>query len=76
MPSKGVWACCPCCFLFVIRFSLYPMNEAKNINTEFNVCPFFSYAAICKVSPDSHFAFFLHFFSMGMILIPVSCTMS
>ena len=31
------------------------------------------YAAICKASPDSHFAF-LHFFSMGMILIPVSCT--
>ena len=28
-----------------------------------------------KASPDSHFAF-LHFFSMGMVLIPVSCTMS
>ena len=26
-------------------------------------------------SPDSHFAF-LHLFSMGMVLIPVSCTMS
>ena len=25
-----------------------------------------------KASPDSHFAF-LHFFSMGMVLIPVSC---
>ena len=33
------------------------------------------FTAICKVSPDSHFAF-LHFFSMGMVLIPVSCTMS
>src|SRR5574337_413375 len=31
--------------------------------------------AICKASPDSHFDF-LHFFSMGMVLIPVSCTMS
>ena len=31
--------------------------------------------AICKASSDSHFAF-LHFFSMGMVLIPVSCTMS
>ena len=31
--------------------------------------------AICKPSPDSYFAF-LHFFSMGMVLIPVSCTMS
>ena len=33
------------------------------------------YTAICKASPDSHFAF-LHFFSMGMVLSPVSCTMS
>ena len=33
------------------------------------------FKAICKASPDSHFAF-LHFFSMGMVLIPVSCTMS
>ena len=32
------------------------------------------FTAICKASPDSHFAF-LHFFSTGMILIPVSCTM-
>ena len=33
------------------------------------------FSAICKPSRDSHFAF-LHFFSMGMVLIPVSCTMS
>ena len=33
------------------------------------------FTAICKVSSDSHFAF-LHFFSMGMVLIPVSFTMS
>ena len=33
------------------------------------------FTAICKASPDSHFAF-LHFFSVGMISIPVSCTMS
>ena len=33
------------------------------------------FTAICKASPDSHFAF-LHFFSMGMVLIPVSCAMS
>ena len=31
------------------------------------------FTAICKASPDSHVAF-LHFFSMGMVLIPVSCT--
>ena len=33
------------------------------------------FTAICKASSDSHFAF-LHFFSMGMVLLPVSCTMS
>ena len=33
------------------------------------------FTAICKVSPDRLFAF-LHFFSMGMVLIPASCTMS
>ena len=33
------------------------------------------FTAICKASSDSHFAFLL-FFSMGMVLIPVSCTMS
>ena len=36
---------------------------------------FSSFTAICKASPDSHFAF-LHCFSLGMVLIPVSCTMS
>ena len=33
------------------------------------------FTAIFKASSDSHFAF-LHFFSMGMVLISVSCTMS
>ena len=33
------------------------------------------FTAICKASSGSHFAF-LHFFSIGMVLIPVSCTMS
>ena len=31
--------------------------------------------AICRASSESHFAF-LHFFFMGMVLIPVSCTIS
>ena len=35
--------------------------------------PFFT--AICKASSDNCFAF-LHFFFLGMVLIPVSCTMS
>ena len=33
------------------------------------------FTAIYKASSDSHFAF-LHFFFLGMVLIPVSCTMS
>ena len=33
------------------------------------------FTAICKASPDSHFAF-LHFFSMGIILILASYTIS
>ena len=33
------------------------------------------FSVICKALSDSHFAF-LHFFFLGMVLIPVSCTMS
>ena len=33
------------------------------------------FTAICKASSDNHFAF-LHFFFLGMVLIPASCTMS
>ena len=33
------------------------------------------FIAICKAASDSHFAF-LHFFLLGIVLIPVSCTMS
>ena len=33
------------------------------------------FTAICKASSDNHFVF-LHFFSLGMVLIPVSYTMS
>ena len=36
---------------------------------------FLLFTAIGYISSDSHFVF-LHFFSMGMVLIPVSCTMS
>ena len=32
-------------------------------------------SAICKASSNNHFAF-LHFFFLGMVLIPVSCPMS
>ena len=33
------------------------------------------FTAICKASSDGHFAF-LHFFFLGMVLIPASCTVS
>ena len=33
------------------------------------------FTAICKASSDSHFAF-LHFFSIGTVLIPVSCAVA
>ena len=36
---------------------------------------FLLFTAICKASSDSRLAF-LHFFFLGMVLIPVSCTMS
>ena len=36
---------------------------------------FLLFTAICKASSDSHFTF-LHFFYLGMGLIPVSCTRS
>ena len=33
------------------------------------------FTAICKASSDSHFAL-LHFLFLGMVLVPISCTMS
>ena len=33
------------------------------------------FSAICKTPSDNHFAF-LHFFFLGVVLIPASCTMS
>ena len=40
----------------------------------FLLCFSLLFTTICKASSDSHFAF-IHFSSMGMVLIPVSCTM-
>jgi len=49
----------------------------KWVSLSFSPLPFASllFTAICKASSDSHFAF-LHFFLLGMVLIPASCTMS
>ena len=43
----------------------------------FSPLPFTSllFTAICKASSDNHFAFF-HFFSLAMVLITASCTVS
>ena len=47
-----------------VYLSFYPLLFASLLFT-----------AICKAFSDSHFAF-LHFFFLGMVLIPVSCAMS
>ena len=56
----------------------YSLESAfKWIYLSFSPLPFVSllFTVMCKASSDNHFAF-LHFFSLGMVLIPVSCTMS
>ena len=49
----------------------------RGVYLSFSPLPFPSllFTAICKASSDNHFAF-VHFFSLGMVLIPASCTMS
>ena len=48
----------------------------KWVYLSFSPLPFISllFTAICKASSDNYFTF-LHFFSLGMVLIPASCTM-
>ena len=57
----------PCCSLKLCKWEYLSFSPLLFTSLLFT--------AICKASPDSHFAF-LHFFSMGMVLITVSCTMS
>ena len=49
----------------------------KWVYLSFSASPLASllFSAICKASSDNHFAF-LHFFFLGMVLIPASCTVS
>ena len=53
------------------------LNWFKLVYLSFSPLPFTSllFTAICKASSDNNFAF-LHFFSLEMVLIPPSCTMS
>ena len=56
----------------------YSLEPCVQIGISFLFSQLFAsllFTASCKASPDSHFALLL-FFSMGMVLIPVSCTMS
>ena len=63
-------------FLISVCYSLGSLDSYTYIFS-FLLCSlllFFS-TVICKASPDSHFAC-LHFISMWMVLVLVSCTMS
>ena len=65
----------PCCSL---KLCIH-MDEFtwKNESLSFSSLPFafLLFSAVCKASSDNHFAF-LHFFFLGVVLIPASCTMS
>ena len=55
----------------------YSLELCIQMDISFSPFPFPSllFSAICKASSDNHFAF-LHFFFLGKILIPASCTVS
>ena len=58
-------------------FAIFWNSAFKCVYLSFSPLPFVSllFAAICKASSDSCFDF-LHFFFLGMVLIPASCTVS
>ena len=62
--------------LFLSLFAVLWNSAFKWIDLFFSPLIFASrlFTAICMASSDSHFAF-LHFFFLGMVLIPVFCTM-
>ena len=62
---------------FLSLFAILSNSAFKRVYLSFSHLLFtcLLFTAICKASSDSHFAF-LHFFSMGMVLIPVPYTMS
>ena len=71
-------------FSALITEEVFPISPGYSLElciqmgiSSFSPLPFASllFTAIHKTSSDSHFAF-LHFFSLGMVLIPASCTMS
>ena len=62
---------------FLYLLAILWNSEFRCLYLSFSPLPFTSllFTAVCKASSDSHVAF-LHFFFLGMFLIPVSCTMS
>ena len=62
-------------FLSLLAILCY--SAFRWVYLSFSPLPFASllFSAICKASPDNHFAF-LHFFSLGMVLITALCTIS
>ena len=61
-------------FLISLCFSLELCIQML-ISFLFSFAFHFSFHSYFKASSDNHFAF-LHFFFLGMVLLPVSCTMS
>ena len=68
-------ACMWCSFaVTAMKFRIYP--ERMGMSFLFSFAFWFSFfTAVCKATSDNHFAF-LHFFFLGVILIPASWTMS
>ena len=62
---------------FLPLFAILWNSAFKSVYLSFSPLPFTSllFTDICKGSSDNHFAF-LHFFFLGMVLVPASCTMS
>ena len=74
MPSNHLILCSP----LLLLLQSFTASGSFQMSIPF----FFSFALasllfspICKASSDNHFAF-LHFFSLGMLLMTASCTMS
>ena len=62
---------------FLILLALLWNSAFRCLYLSFSPLPFASllFSATCKASSDNHFAF-LHFFFLGLVLIPASCTVS
>jgi len=63
--------------VFLSLLAILWNSAFKWVYLSFYPLPFASllFTAVCKASSDNHVAF-LHFFFMGTVLIPISCTMS